>query len=104
MTIQLADGTVLDQEGIVAVDTKLGTLYVEHAGDPDYYPGFYITLRRPDGGEFVMLLAEVDQADPDEPPVFKAHYWSPETCMNDDPVWDVNVTAEEIDSAFVEGE
>lgn len=100
MHIELDDGQVLNQEGIMAIETELGTLYVERAGD-DNYPGFYISLRRPDGREFTPLLVEVDQSGYDEP-TFEAHYWSPEHHF-DDPVWDVSLTAEQIDSTW-EGE
>lgn len=102
MSIELSDGKVLEQDGIMAVDTMLGTLYVERTSDLESYPGFYISLRRPGGKDFVPLLVEVDQDDPAEPR-FKVHYWSPENHF-DDPVWDARLTAEEIDSTWKEQE
>lgn len=103
MRIKLKDGTVIEQEGVMEIDTALGTLYVELAGDSGLYPGFYINLRRPDGNEFCPMLVEVDQSDWGDPPAMKMHYWSPESHW-DEPVWNEVLTAEDIDSTFREEE
>lgn len=104
MRIILEDGTVIEQEAKMEIDTVLGTLLVEPVdvspnGD---YPGVYISLKRPDGNVFTPMLVEVDQEDPADA-MMKAHYWSPESHW-DEPVWDVNLTAEQIDSTFKEEE
>ena len=104
MRIILKDGTVIEQEAKLELDTALGTLVVESAyNGPDAdYPGVYISLKRPDGSVFTPFLVEVDQYDPYDP-AMKAHYWSPESHF-DEPVWDVSLTPEQIDSTFQKGE
>jgi len=102
MTIQLSDGRVFEQDGIMAIETVMGALFVERAGDPDNYPGFYISLRRPGGNDFTPILVEVDQSERNEPE-FKMHYWSPENNW-DDPVWNVALTPEEFDEAWKDDE
>ena len=100
--IKLADGTVLEENvKAVEIDTKLGTLFAEPKTANDY-PGFYVSLRRPDGHEFNPMLVEVDQDEGwgDEPEM-KMHYWSPESHFND-PVWNVSLTAAKIDSTWKE--
>ena len=104
MRITLRDGTVIDQEAAtMEIETNLGTLIVEPAtsgvNNTDY-PGVYISLRRPDGNIFSPFLVEVDQYDASDVRM-RAHYWSPESHF-DEPVWDVALTAEEIDSTFKE--
>lgn len=103
MRIRFADGTTIEKDATVEIDTALGTLIVEQAGDPDLYPGFYIDLKRPDGNVFSPMLVEVDQHGWSEQPEMKMHYWSPEHQF-DDPVWDERLTAEQIDSTWKERE
>ena len=103
MRTTLKDGTVVWQEiEKMEIETNLGTLVVEPVvAEPEAdYPGVYISLKRPDGNVFTPFLVEVDQYDSNDVRM-KAHYWSPESHF-DDPVWDVALTAEEIDSTFKE--
>ena len=103
MRTTLKDGTVVWQEiEKMEIETNLGTLVVEPATSVKnpYYPGVYISLKRPDGNIFTPFLVEVDQYDSSDVRM-KAHYWSPEHHF-DEPVWDVALTAEEIDSTFKE--
>ena len=83
------------------LETKMGTLIAEKAGDIDY-PGFTITLRRPDGKEFTAVLAEVVQWD--DPPVMEVHYWTPADSSDRNPQWNVCLNAEEIDAGLKEAE
>lgn len=103
MRIVYKDGTWDADESVkaIAIETKLGVLYAEPRENKDY-PGFYVSLRRPDGHEFNPMLVEVDQDEGwgDEPEM-KMHYWSPESHFND-PVWNVSLTAEQIDSTWKE--
>ncbi len=99
MRIRLKDGTIIEQEGVVEIDTSMGTLFVDPM-DSQNYPGFYIVLKRPDGIEYTSIKGEVCQPQ-DEEPVFKVHYWSPEADRDmDDPVWSEVLSSEEIDSAY----
>ena len=99
--IKLADGTVLDENvKSIEIDTRLGTLFAEPKTAKDY-PGFYVSLRRPDGHEFNPMLVEVDQDDLAEEPMLEMHYWSPEQHY-DDPVWNVHLSAGQIDSTWKE--
>lgn len=104
MRIMLKDGTVIEQEAKLEIDTALGTLLVEPVdiSPKGSFPGVYISLKRPNNNLFTPILVEVDQFDLTDVQM-KAHYWSPESHW-DEPVWDVSLTPEHIDSAFREGE
>lgn len=95
MRIKLKDGTIIEQDAVMEIDTGLGTLFVKSSGDPDVYPGFEVGLLRPDGNQFCPMLVEVNE----EEHILRLHYWSP---WQENPVWDAELLPEEIDSAFSE--
>lgn len=75
----------------LCIDTPCGTLTAQASPDR-YYPGFWISLKRPDG-TFDMALIEVDMLDGNVP-MFKAHIYAP---GKDEPVYDARFAMDEID-------
>ena len=78
------------------VETKLGTLYATFRHDNDY-PGILIGLER-NGVYYEFAWVEVDQYG-DEEPTMKIHVFDTEC---DDPVFDKNITEDELKKMYEE--
>ena len=81
--------------GTIRIGTSIGTLIAEEV-ESDEYPGFRMLLER-NGKPFEIALVEVDQSTWLNAPELKAHIWSSNPDV-DEPVFDINMTADEIDS------
>jgi hypothetical protein len=81
-------------ENIATRLTGIGTLEVDASGyDGCGYPGYVISLSR-NGKKHEAVMVEVDETE-DEPRL-KVHVWN---CTDEDPVFDLAMTAEELDNS-----
>lgn len=86
------EGRWVEQDGKVvygkeiSIKTSLGDLVVEQSGyTQENYPGFIVSLQRPNGEKVEAVLVEVDQSNQDEKPTLKVHVWNRK---DDEPVYD----------------
>ena len=75
------------------IETELGMRTVSESGySVEGYPGFVVALKR-NGIRHEFLMVEVDETE--DEPVLKTHIWNG---IQDEPIFDFNSTAEEIDN------
>jgi len=82
---------------VANIKTKIGTLVVTMVDSNDY-PGFLIALKTENGNIYDPVLVEVDQYGGTEPRL-RCHVWD---MLYDDPAFEMDKTADEIDEYFEE--